>query len=344
MARTVRPVSLRPLPLLMFGLMAVACQDPVDRAAKERIFSAEDPPLVITAAAESIDPQKLADDPALAQRVLDMDAAEVVERLGPHVATSKLTFEWTGTETPIRLEETRKIVAGSGGVGGDFQVVLDNSRDQGLEVLRKDSQVYARNRYGKFRQRLRDRGMAERVRSEVQGVVRDMNVLFNARLALSPKGVETFEGRQAHRYELGLANEKPALPEEVTLPAPLEPKGGQDPGSLLRQRFHSARKPVSLTGSIWVDAETAVILQARIDGKLRVAGEEGQATSDLAVSVRSALSDIGKEPTIEVPEGFLPDADKPEGIAEVITRYGFEVGAASENAEEAEGAEGPADE
>ncbi|HLT31611.1 MAG TPA: hypothetical protein VK013_16355 [Myxococcaceae bacterium] len=337
-------MSLRPLPLLMFGLMAVACQDPVDRAAKERIFSAEDPPLVITAAAEALDAQQLAEDPALAQRVLDMDAAEVVERLGPHVATSKLTFEWTGAEEPIRLEETRKIIAGSGGVSGDFQVVLDNSRDQGLEVLRKDNGVYARNRYGRFRQRLRDRGMAERVRSEVQGVVRDMNVLFNARLALSPKGTETFEGRQTHRYDLSLASEKPALPEQVKLPEPLEPKGGQAPGSLLRQRFRTARTPVSVSGSIWVDAQTAVILQAKVDGRLRVPGEEGQPTTELSVSVRSALSDIGKEPTIEVPEDFLPDADKPEGIAEVITRYGFSVGAAAENAGEAEGDSAPASE
>src|SRR5690606_1925497 len=136
----------------------------------------------------------------------------------------------------------------------------------------------------------------------------------------------------------------PALPEQVKLPEPLEPKGGQAPGSLLRQRFRTARTPVSVSGSIWVDAQTAVILQAKVDGRLRVPGEEGQPTTELSVSVRSALSDIGKEPTIEVPEDFLPDADKPEGIAEVITRYGFSVGAAAENGGEAERDSAPASE
>lgn len=317
----------------MFGLLAVACQDPVDRAAKERIFSAEDPPLVITAAAEALDPQRLAEDPKLAQRVLEMDGAEVVERLGPHVATSNLTFEWTGTETPIRLEETRKIVAARGGVAGDFQVVLDNSRDQGLEVLRKNNEVYARNRYGKFRHRARDRGMADRVRSDVHGVMRDMHQLFDARVALSAKGTESLEGRSVQRYDLSLAAQKPALEGGVPLPEPLEARGGLSEGSQLRRRFHEERLPASLSGSIWVDTETAVILQARVDGRIRVPGQGEQQPSDLTVALRSSISDIGKDPTIEVPEGYLPDADKPEGIAEVITRYGFSVGAAAEAAE-----------
>jgi len=44
--------------LLTAGLVLLAaCSNPVDRAAKERIFSPEDPPPVVASAKESLDPQ-----------------------------------------------------------------------------------------------------------------------------------------------------------------------------------------------------------------------------------------------------------------------------------------------
>ncbi|MGZ3481174.1 MAG: hypothetical protein ACXU81_12535, partial [Myxococcaceae bacterium] len=61
--------------LLTAGLVLLAaCTDPVDRAAKERIFSPEDPPPSVSSAKETLDAQKLASDPKLAHRVVDMDA------------------------------------------------------------------------------------------------------------------------------------------------------------------------------------------------------------------------------------------------------------------------------
>lgn len=318
----------------MFALLGTACQDPVDRAAKERIFSPEDPPLAISAAAQKLPPDQLADDPAVARRVLGMDAAEIVERLGPHVATTKLSFTWTGTETPIRLDETRTITAGSGGVGGDFMVVMENSRDQGFEVLRKDDKVYARNRYGKFRQRLRDRGMAERVRSEVQGVMRDVDTLFHARLALTPQGEVTHGGRSALKFAVGLAEEAPKLKSGPELPALAEPKGGLDDQTMRRLRFQEERVPVSLVGELVVDQETSVILAAKLDGKLRVPKSDQQAASELKLQVRTSLDQIGVEPKLAVPEDFLPDADKPAGIADVLDRFGIPRGEAAVEGEE----------
>ena len=50
------------------------------------------------------------------------------------------------------------LLAGRGGMSGDFHGTIENSHDQGLEVIRADGKVYARRRYGKFRERSRDRG------------------------------------------------------------------------------------------------------------------------------------------------------------------------------------------
>jgi len=322
-------VSLRKLPILMLAVLGPACQDPVDAAAKARIFSPEDPPLAISAAAQSLPPDRIDSDPRVAHRILRMDAAEVVERLGPHVVTTKVSFEWTGADAPIRLDETRTIVAGRGGVGGDFSVVMENSRDQGFEVLRKDDKVYARNRYGKFRQRLRDRGMAERVRSEVQGVIRDVDELFHSRLALTPQGSTTVDGRSALKFAVSLAAEAPRLEAGVTLPDPIEPKGGRDAQTRRRMRFHEERVPVSLQGELVVDAETSVVLQAKFDGKVRVPKGDQQASSELKLQVRTGLTGIGRDPALKVPEDFLPDADKPAGIADVLDRFGIPRGEAA---------------
>ena len=75
------------------ALAAVACQDPVDKAAKARIFSPEDPPKVVASAAEKLPPEDVADSPRVARRILAMDASEVTERLGPHSYKATVTYE-----------------------------------------------------------------------------------------------------------------------------------------------------------------------------------------------------------------------------------------------------------
>ncbi|MCI0569988.1 MAG: hypothetical protein L0Y66_04490 [Myxococcaceae bacterium] len=310
--------------LVAAALLTAACSEPVDKAAKERIFSPEDPPKVISAAAEQLPPEEVASDAHVARRILGMDAAEVVERLGPHVYTADVGFEWTGPAHPVRLSEQRKIVADRGGVGGDFIASVENSRDQGLEVMRVGGKVYARNRYGKYRQRLRDRGMAERTRSELQGALRDVDSLFGRRMTLAPQGTETVAGRTAWKYTVALAPQA-AEPAAGTLELPtlLEPKGGRDATTQRRLRFLDSREPVALEGEVWVDKETSVVLKSRIDGRIRMAAKGEEGPSELRLQVRTATSDIGKAPKLSAPADFLPDADKPRGIADALDRFGI---------------------
>src|SRR6185295_15758083 len=111
-------------------VVSASCTDPVDKAAKKRIFSPEDPPQAIKAAAEKLRPEDVADDAQVARRVLGMGAAEATERIGPHKYTANISFEWNtpgGTKT-VRLNETRTLVAGPGGVSGDFHATQDNNR------------------------------------------------------------------------------------------------------------------------------------------------------------------------------------------------------------------------
>ncbi len=302
---------------------AAACTDPVDKAAKARIFSPEDPPQVVASAAEKLPPEDVADNPQVARRILGMDAAEVTERLGPHAYKAKVDFEWTTQGAPpVRITETRSLRAGPGGVSGDFHGLLENTRDQGLEVMRVGGKVYARNRFGTFRQRLRDRGMAERTRAELTSALRDMDSLFQGRMLLEPQGTVTHEGRTAWRYQVKLGP-KAHDTASKNLPALLEPKNGRDETTRRRLAFFEHRTPQSLNGEVLVDAATSVVLKAWLNGHLVLPAEKTSETADLRISVEASLSAIGQDPKLQPPEKFLPDADKPEGIADALDRFGI---------------------
>ncbi|GMU60061.1 MAG: hypothetical protein AMXMBFR34_18240 [Myxococcaceae bacterium] len=308
-----------------------ACSDQVDKAAKKRIFSPEDPPQAVAAASEKLPPQDVAEKPAVARRVLGMSAAEATERIGAHRYVATINWEWsaaagTGGKT-VRLKESRALLAGAGGMSGDFFATLSNTNNMGLEVMRVGGKVYARSTYGKdgagkFRQRLRDRGMAERMRDEAFGAVRDFDQLFRGRLKLVAQGTSSFEGRTAWKYVVSLADAAEETPS--ALPPLLEPKGGVDDTTRRRRAFYEQRAPKSLQGEIYVDADTSVVLKAHLDGRMGVTGTDGGADAELRLALDSSMSDLGKSPRIEVPKDFLPDEDKPAGIAAALKRFGIE--------------------
>ena len=305
---------------LLLGL--AACTDPADRAAKQRIFSPEDPPPVVASAKEKLDPNELGNDSRLGHRVVTMGADEVAERLGAHKYTADVSFEWSSGTQRVKLSETRLLEAATGGVGGDFHARIDNSRDQGLEVVRAHGQVFARSKYGKFRLRLRDRGIAERTRNDTAGALREVDSLFDGRLALVAKGSTTVEGRPAYRYEVRLADADPHAATAAP-PVPAATRSRMDEGTRRRQTFTEKRQPRSLGGELVVDAASAAVLQAHVVGQLDVPGQGGSGPAVLRVVLDERIRDIGRSPVIKPPEGFLPDADKPEGLADALDRFGI---------------------
>lgn len=302
-----------------------ACKDPVDQAAKKRIFSPEDPPQAVASASQKLPPEEAADSSTISRRILGMGAAETTERIGPHTYGANITWEWTTSGKNIRLKETRELLSGPGGVSGDFIARMSNTNEQGLEVMRIGGKVYARSTYGKdgagkLRERKRDRGMAERIRDEASGALRDFDQLFRGRLKLTAQGTSSLEGRTAWKYVVSLADAAPDT--AAKLPPLAVPKNGVDETTRRRQLFYDARTPKALQGEVYVDAETSVVLKARLDGRVGVKSEEAE--SELHLVVESSLTGIGKAPLIEAPKDFLPDEDKPDGIAAALLRMGIE--------------------
>ena len=260
---------------------------------------------MVASAKESLDPQKLASDPKLAHRVVDMGPAEVTERLGPHRFGAEVSFTWTAGKDSVKLTETRLLESAAGGVAGDFHARLDNSRDQGLEVVRSRGQVFARSKYGKYRLRLRDRGMAERTRDETAGALRELDGLFQGRLELALEGPTSVEGRPAVRYTVRLADAPAGVKTSrgETPPAVAYARGGLDEDTARRQRFIEHREPKKLSGEVLVDSATAVVVRAHVDGTLAVPGDKGIAPAQLHVVLDQRIKDVGKAIDIKPPRG-----------------------------------------
>jgi hypothetical protein len=333
---------MRALTLVLAAVALGACTEQVDKAAKQRIFSPEDAPKVLAAASEKLPPERIADDPVIAKRVLEMSEAEATERIGAHRYTADVSFEWTGKSRSVKESEKRTLIAGSGGVAGDFDAIEEiaspsgSGAGQGLEVLRVHGDVYAKDKYGRFRQRKRDRGMAERAREDVHGALRDFTSLFQERMKLDPQGTSTYEGRMAWKYVASLAAAPPRLPAS-SLPPQVQARTGRDPGTERRLRFFDKRVPKALSGEVWVDADTSVVLKARLDGRMTAPGEDKDGDVTLRVTLDGRVADIGKEPSLKTPKDFLPDVDKPEGIADALDRFGIpRVGKHADGGAEAE--------
>jgi hypothetical protein len=306
-------------------VLIFSCSDPVDKAAKKRIFSAEDPPQAIAAASQHLAPEEAASNAAVTRRILEMGAAEATERIGAHHYSASLSWEWTQGGKTVRLKETRDLRSGRGGLSGDFVANLANSNDQGLEVIRVGGAVFARSNWGKdgagkFRQRLRDRGMAESIREEAFGALKDCDMLFNGRLQLKSSGSATVEGRTTWKYLVSLSDELPAMPSK--LPTLQIPKNGADSTTKRRLEFFAARKPRTLQGEVMLDAETSVVVKAKLDGRMVVDGAGGAA--ELHLVLDSALTEVGRTPAIAAPREFLKDEDKPDGVAAALLRFGID--------------------
>ena len=185
-------------------------------------------------------------------------------------------------------------------------------------MLRVHNDVFARSKYGKFRQRLRDRGMAERVRDETYGAIRDFDGLFRGRLKLTAGPTAIYENRTAWRYTVSLG---PALPDVKNPAAPVTARNGADETTKRRQHFYEAREPRTLQGEVLVDAQTSVVLKTHLDGRLGVASDGGE-SADLWLVLDSSLTNLGADPQLKIPTEFLPDEDKPSGIAAALERFG----------------------
>lgn len=297
--------------------LSLACTNPENRAAKERIFSPEDPPKVLLAARETLEADRLHESRPLLDRILAISAQEAVARLGPHRQRAEVRFSWKTGKRRTALREERFVALGR---DGDFHVRIENDEDQGMEWVRHGGISYVRSRYAPFRERRRDRGASEHILADAYASLADMARVSQGALRLSSPQKAEVAGRNALRYAVDLGS--PYRADTADLPPLQLPKDGPDEDTRLRLLAAQESVPRSLSGHLVVDEETGVPLEAKLRGtsSLQVEGEE---ESTLEWSLELHVENIGRDPGVKVPE-HLEDAPRPPGVVATLRAYGLD--------------------
>ncbi|MBI5548520.1 MAG: hypothetical protein HY901_31950 [Deltaproteobacteria bacterium] len=305
--------------LAVAAALFCACPNEVDRAAKKRIFSPEEPPKAKLAAAEPIAVDEIAESADSTYRVLAMSAAEAFERIGPFRFKATASFDWTYGKEAVSLSEQRSLEQAS---ALEYALHTENSRDYGMDLVRLTDRTFAKSKYHPFRERKRDRGQSDLMREDVFGALRSAQTLLSNRLALVRDRQEDVLGRKAKRFNF-MISEKPlrALgPDPWKLPPVQYPANGPDEATKRRVDFENLRKPRSVEGAVWVDLETGVPLKSQLTATIIAPGEE-QDEARLVLKIQTELKPSAEPIAIAAPESFLPDQDRPTGIAAALERF-----------------------
>lgn len=321
-----------------------------DEEARARIFSPEQPVGSLAQAREPIDATRLADDPALAERVLHMPQAEVEARLGPHKAEQRVQFAWfRGPGLPdggseVSLEEETTLLQGP---GGDFSVRLANDHNQGFELVWAAGRAYVKGLYGAFHERRTDRTDVQRIREQALSGLSTFDRLARG-LKLKLAGQTTAKGRRAVRYTVDGYGARAARAEKGELPKieyPVNAQGqrGPDPDTARRLELWEKEEPTDVSGTLIVDAETGAPLDCDLQGHFRVpsAGDAGPA-AELALHSTLVSSGVGQDPGVRAP-AVEPEPTAPHAVKDPLRFLGKEPGAAPGPASTAEPEEGGAD-
>src|SRR5947207_11567226 len=183
-------------------LLASSCKRSEDEAARARMFSPEQPVGELPQAKEKVDAARLAEDPALARRVLHMPRAEIEQRLGSHKAQQRVQFAWfRGPGLPdggseVSLAEETTLVEGP---GDDFSVRLVNDHNQGFELVWVKGEVFVKSHYGAFHKRRTDLSNPPRLREQAMSGLATFDRLARG-LKLRNAGEPKSEGRRVVRY------------------------------------------------------------------------------------------------------------------------------------------------
>jgi len=323
---------------ILCATAGTSCTSKADRAARERIFSPEDPPRDVALAREKLDAAAAADDPQLWARLWRMDRREATARVGAHKAASDVAFRWTLGPRAVALDEKHRFETDA---AGNFRLALETSEDSGLEFVWAGGRAWARSRYGPFRARRIDRAQQDRWREEATSAPATFFSLCDRRLRTQAPETVDAKGRPALRYVVvagepwGPAPATPELPPvayglaRVAGGPETEADGGQqaarpgtraadvlrpgpDEDTAQRLRFDSERRLSEASGEILVDRATAVILRASVRGRFVVpAGNPPgpDAFLDLSVSYElTPAAGLSVAPPEDVQESRLAHA------------------------------------
>jgi len=245
------------------------CTEGIDRsaqAAKERIFSPEEPRPEITRAAETLNPTSLPGSPKLFRRIVGMERLETARRIGRHRAITNVKMEWVREGRSVTLSENHELAVDE---DGHFKALYRNDADAGIETLFVDGQAFTKTRYGPFRPRRLDRAQESAWRNRAAPGGPLLLSMLGGRIVVQPGEPLEQDGRPAKRFQMTLSAVEPTDKQD-NLPPPVygqwrDPRSGDvlpgpDPDTARRLQFEKNRQPQSLEGHVVVDDATSILL------------------------------------------------------------------------------------
>ena len=246
---------------------------------------------VDTGDASTFDAAALAEDPAMAARLLRLPFAEASRRLG------SLTFEARSFFVFSRGGEEREqthIARLTQDPAGNFHVIADTGPSR-IELYLVGEDVYVRQDKGHLRKKPRRDVATEAWRDLVWSSLQQSLGLFEPHVRYTDPRPEALAGRQALRYRLTLAAGGD--------PAPLTPPTPAALPAAPISRWRELGRPLALAGGLWIDAATGVPLQMKIEGRIEVADRDVRPTQ-LSIRYDALVSKVGAVALLSAPESI----------------------------------------
>src|SRR5437667_5843100 len=299
---------MRRIALIAALFCAVSCKRSEDEAARARIFSPQQPVGELPAAKGKLDPTRLAEDPALAHRVLHMQRREIDQRIGTHKAQQRVQFAWfRGPGLPdggseVSLAEETTLLEGP---GDEFSVRLVNDRNQGFELVWLKGEVFVKSLYGAFHKRRTDRTDPLRIREQAMSGLATFDRLARG-LKLRNAGETKSEGRRVVRYAVMGFGARATEKDTSDLPTVQYPENRTDPDTARRLEVWEKEEPGSVHGTLVVDAETSDALACERQGTSKAPGNAQGPAAELHLHAVLVTTSIGRDPGLKAPQ-FEPE-------------------------------------
>jgi hypothetical protein len=233
------------------------------------------------------------EDAQLRQRVLGMAFGEAAARLQALHFESRTQFTFAQGAKTAYSQADRAVVHQD--TAGNLHVLQATPMGQ-IELYAVAERAYVRLGKGELRHKPRRDVDTDALPQRAYAGLRQVLELFEDPTyeAGSPA---TVGGRAATRYTL----QRSTSPQASERAAPDLRIPAVPPG-----RWRENAQVTSLSGSVTIDNETGVVLQAEVDGRLQIPAASGPATQ-LSVHHSHSVTDAGRATTVRVPARSVPE-------------------------------------
>ena len=226
---------------------------------------------------------EIASNPDIAQRVFSMPFGEAVARLGSLHFEATSSFAFTQGANTVQQDNTYLATEDS---LGNFHIRFQTPHSS-IEAYQIGPDFFIRQNKGNLRKKPRRDIESEEWGQRAFSSLDQTLEIFRPQLQLSQGATDQHLGRKALKVSLSLNKDAVARPV----------KANDLPSSRLAvsvpNQWRELAQPLAISGTLWIDEESGVVVRSQIKGKLEISDREVRPTQ-LEISYESSVTDIAK--------------------------------------------------